>query len=175
MARKKTTTREKLVASGDDKDKFTVLIDSAEQTPRKFIKTDYCNGSTTANLIWGDYSIEGLEDRFTIERKASAAEWHTNICSKDFDRFKKELEALCNYDNPFIVLEFSWNDILKFPWNTKLPMSVKRKIGNRSGYLLRRTLEIMTEYPIPIIVAGSEENARTIMISLFKRIWAKYN
>jgi ERCC4-type nuclease len=170
---RKTGPREKLVASGSDMNKFTVIADTAEQKVKSFIKTDYCNGTTSKSLIWGDYSLEGLEDKFIVERKGAVTEFYSNICGADWERFEKELIALQYYPDAYIICEFSMNDVIKFPYNTRMPLSAKKKI--RKGYFLRRLMEVMTTYKIPIIFASSEENARTIMISLFKRIWAKYS
>src|SRR5690606_14394407 len=168
-------SREKLIASGNDSSKFTVIADTRENLVKTFNKTDYCNGTTSKKLDYGDYSLEGLEDKFVVERKGNVSEVYSNICGDDWERFEKELIVLQDYPDAYIIFEFSMNDIIKFPWNCKLPMAVKRKIGNRGGFFLRRLLEVMTEYKIPIIFAGSQENAQTVMISLFKRIWAKYS
>lgn len=172
---KKSNPREKLIASGNDSAKFTVAVDSREQSFHRFIKTDYCNGSNTCALKWGDYSLEGFQDKFVVERKSSVTELYSNICGKDWERFKKELEALRDYPDAFLLFEFSFSDVLRFPNTCKLPLKVKRQLARRRSYFLRRLMEIQVQYRIPIIWAGNSDNAKEILISLFKRIWEKYS
>lgn len=176
MARKKASTgpREKLIASGTDKNKFTVCVDSSEQLFHRFIKSEACNGSNTTNILWGDYTLEGLEDKFIVERKGAITELYTNLCTSDWDRFERELIALMDYPDSFLLFEFSFSDVLKFPSTCKLPLAVKRKLTSKRTYFLRRLMEMQTTYRIPIIWAGNKDNAHSIMISLFKRIWEKY-
>ena len=148
--------------------KYIVLSDTREQTPWKFIRTDYCDGTEVATLSTGDYTLKGLEDKFVLERKGSAAEFYNNICTADKARFEREMVRLSLMPHSYIILEFTLNDILKFPHTSALPARVKKAIGNKGDYYLRRFLEIQTQYRVPIILAGAQ--GKETAISLFKRV-----
>ena len=68
------------------RDNFTIIIDSREQTPWDFTNGPECERGT---LSTGDYSIKGLEDFIAIERKE--LEDFIGCCGRQRDR----LWAIC--------------------------------------------------------------------------------
>jgi len=58
---------------------FTIIVDTREQTPWTF--DNYVVASQ--KLDTGDYSIQGLEHIFTIERKKSVSEIAIILVKKD--------------------------------------------------------------------------------------------
>lgn len=84
-----------------------VIIDSREQTPFRFsenIQTE------TAALSVGDYSIKGLEDQITIERK-SLSDLLGSITGGR-ERFTKELRQLRAFRFAALVIESDWMRIV---------------------------------------------------------------
>ena len=67
-----------------------IVTDSREQTPLQFSYP-----SIKAGLTSGDYSIQGLEDYFTIERK-SLSDLYGSLTSGR-DRFSRELHRMKAY------------------------------------------------------------------------------
>ena len=66
---------------------YTIIIDTREQQPWAFKHHSVAN----RKLDTGDYSMEGFEDIFTIERKKSISEIANNIVES---RFSNALERL---------------------------------------------------------------------------------
>ena len=69
----------------------TILIDTREQSPLVFT---HCPAEV-ATLATGDYSIQGFEDEFTIERKS--LDDLAGSCTHDRQRFEKELVRMRGY------------------------------------------------------------------------------
>lgn len=116
---------------------FCVIIDSREQSGF------YMQGFTadaphagvplvipvkTAGLKTGDYSIEGYEDRCTVERKNLSDLYSTLI--HDRDRFERELERMQEMEFSAVVIEAGWSSILhRPPANTQIkPKAIYRSI-----------------------------------------------
>src|SRR5690554_610257 len=113
---------------------MVILTDSREQQPWIF------DGQETLRtyLPTADYTTELLKEDLVLERKKNASEFYGNICGKDRDRFERELERMRSYKYAFVVLEFQFCDIVRFPWSTDLKPYLKKKIGNKSGWFLKR-------------------------------------
>lgn len=153
--------------------KFKVLVDSREQKPWKFVESDFCLGACPGTLKTGDYTLEGLEDWFVLEKKKSPQELYQNICTADTERFERELLRLQEIPHSYIICEFTLSDIKKFPWSSSLSIGIKKKIGSKGEYFLRRFIEITTQYRVPIILAGTD--AQAVACSIFKRVWTLHN
>lgn len=147
------------------KPQYRVCVDSRERTPWTFENTESCSGWVKKALPTGDYSIEGWEDAFVIERKGSTGEIAKNVGEA---RFTRELERLSRMAHPFIVCEFTVADILMFPVASGIPRKRWGYIKMRGPYLLRRLSEFMVNYGVPIIFAGP--HGKEVALSLFKRI-----
>ena len=146
---------------------FDVIVDTREQTPWEF-------SSSAINEVWidtlksGDYSISGYEDRFSIERKGSTAELFSNITQK---RFENELERLVEYERKFLIFEFSYNDILQYPYGTNIPKYKWKYLRIKPQFVVKKLAEFQIKYNIPIIYAGSRPNAIQICESLMKEFY----
>ena len=89
---------------------FTVIKDTREQEGYHFSKYDKCEGMIERKLDTGDYSIEGLEEKICVERKASPEKnLATNLGQKKH-AFMNEIERMKPFRHKFILLEFSLQD-----------------------------------------------------------------
>ena len=61
-------------------DPFTIIVDTREQTPWEF----GFHNTAKRKLDTGDYSMEGYESLFTIERKRSVSEIANNLSENRF-------------------------------------------------------------------------------------------
>lgn len=147
--------------------KYKVIVDSREQQPYLFGVTDTCAGYVVNKLDTGDYSLEGLEETFTVDRKRNVAEWAANVVSK---RFERELVRLDEYQFPFLLLEFSMDDLLTFPHNSGIPKRIWGKLRMSADFLFKRTVEIHEQYKVELIFAHDRVTAQKILISLFERM-----
>jgi hypothetical protein len=151
----------------DDKNNFTIVVDTREQKPWSF------DNYTTAvrKLDTGDYSIEGLEHLLCIERKRSVSEIANNITES---RFKDVLSRMSKYRFSFILLEFDLENILNFPIGSEIPKSVWPKIKISPKYILKMILDMSLVYNTYVIFCGNKENAEIYATSIMKKIHDKY-
>lgn len=108
---------------------FTIVVDTREQYPYHFtgFTADYEQKPRDAKelvvpliieterrgLKTGDYSIDGLEDFVTIERKELADLFQTLTWERK--RFERELIRMSEMDFAAVVIEASWGSIINGP------------------------------------------------------------
>jgi len=76
---------------------FRIVIDTREQNPYNF------SGAIRKTLKTGDYSVEGLEDVFAIERKSREDLWGS--LGQGHDRFRREMERAKCFNEFVIIIE----------------------------------------------------------------------
>lgn len=136
-----------------------IVIDSREQRPYDFGGDDF---AIRKALPSGDYSLEGLEERFAIERK-SLQDW-VNTVVHGKERFAKELERLQSYDYACVVVEATLEDILSGNYRSKIAPDA----------LLGKTCGIMVGYGIPVLFAGDRPHACAMVRKLLAMGERKY-
>lgn len=70
----------------------------------------------------------------------------------------------------FIILEFSYDDILNFPFGSGIPEHLWKKLEITPKYLVRFIAEIQVIYGVNVMFAGNATAARTAAFSIFKRV-----
>src|ERR1700733_13721123 len=85
--------------TGGEMSQYKIIIDTREKTPLKFTGIE----TIRAGLKTGDYSIEGFEDKITIERK-SLADLIQSI-SRDRRRFEECIQRLLEYEAKALLIE----------------------------------------------------------------------
>jgi len=112
-------------------------------------------------LDTGDYSIEGLEDFISIDRKKSVNEIISNISgATDRIRFRKELDRAKGIAHFFIMCEFSIDDVLKGSKFSKVSPS----------YILSALAGMELTYPnLSVHYAGSSKNAEILTYRILSR------
>lgn len=117
---------------------FTVVVDSREQSNWDFknFRADARQKrlplvvrTVTKGLKSGDYSIEGIEDRISVERKSLSDLYST--LGQGRERFERELQRLSEMEVAAVVIEADWRTIIENPpEESKLsPKSVFRSIN----------------------------------------------
>jgi ERCC4-type nuclease len=144
---------------------YTVIKDTREQQGWDFCSSTSCDGMIVTALHTGDYSLRGYENKFTIERKGLLAEFAKNI---NQGRFEKELERLEKFEHPFIILEFTMDDLLNFPQGTGIPKKYWPQLRVTKWVILKKFLELQMKYKTKIIFAGKQ--GKEVASSLFKRV-----
>ena len=130
----------------------------------------------TRKLHAGDYSIEGLEDKILIERKANTGELHGNIGKvKHKERFYRELEKLKEAEEAYILCEWPESNNFTFPQNSGIPLSKMKYIKMSSKYFRKLIHEIQEEFPtITFIYCKNRYDAEKQAFKLLKKVYAKY-
>lgn len=108
----------------------TILIDTREQTPFDF--TAFGFKQRRATLKTGDYSVEGLEDKLTVERKSLSD--LLGCVGNQRKRFEKELHRMLEFDARAVVVSASESHIAKGGWKYSR-LTPKQVIGSYTGWM----------------------------------------
>ena len=149
---------------------YTIIRDKQEKVNYwNFEPSEKCIGTIVEKLDTGDYTIKGMENIFTIERKYSTGEFSGNITE---ERFERELNRMDNLQHSFLVLEFTLDNIYNFPFGSGIPSKKWPQLRVTSNFILKRLIEIETDHKCKIIFAGNRgEEIATI---IFKRMQQLY-
>ena len=144
------------MATRKTKTKPILIVDTREKTPWDFETDDAFEEVIYRKLDHGDYSIEGLEDIISIERKASVNELYTNF-TKDKKRIKAEFERMKDCDFKFLVVEETCEDVL----NPYMYYVNQKKINRKSinvpvAIVASNLTELMIEQGVRVIFGGSK-------------------
>ena len=146
-------------------DKTVVIKDTKEKYGWKF------TNMIDRSLKTGDYSLEGYESIFSIERKATAGELAGNIISK---RFMNELKRGDRLKHFFVLCEFPLEKILTYPRGSGIPPSIWSKLKVTGHFFLKRIIEIQTAFKVKIIFCRDAEEAQQIAKAIFRRMIELY-
>jgi ERCC4-type nuclease len=153
---------------------FIVIKDTREQDGYFFKEYNTCAGMIETKLDTGDYSIQGLEDKICIERKGCVEELAGNLGVKKH-AFMNEIDRMTKFPHKFIVLEFSLEDLLKFPKDSRIPSENKNNIKITGKYMLKCLFEFQIQHNIHVLFCGSKYDAFLAVSSILKRINEMYN
>lgn len=132
-----------------------LVIDTREQTPLTFPSMVEVKRGT---LKTGDYSIQGYEDRFAVERKSLQDLVHTVI--HDRERFERELERMREYPFRRIIVTAPYAVVARggYPFSRANPRSV---IASLNTFDVR--------YGVPTTFAANSSEAALRVLN-----WAYY-
>ena len=120
-------------------------------------------------LDTGDYSIEGLEDKLCIERKASVVEFANNV-GHDQVRFLKEIDRMQEFPYKFMIFEFSLSDLMNFPEGSSIPEEDWGKLKVTNIFMLKMIMEFQIYKDIHVLFCDSKKNAKWAVLSIIKRV-----
>ena len=155
----------------ENKKKYTVIRDTREKPEYgwHFENDDVLDKTEIIKLDSGDYSLKGHEKIITVERKRNTAEIAQNILEP---RFEKELIRLEEYEYPYIVCEFTYNDLMMFPVNSGIPKKFWYKVKVNKLLLQKVISRYIIVYKTKIIFAGQfgKECTENIFKSYIKHV-----
>jgi DNA excision repair protein ERCC-4 len=131
-----------------------IIVDTREQTPLSFARLESVRGT----LRTGDYSVKGLEDLFSVERKTVAD--LVGCCMADNrERFERELHRLRGYRFKRLLVIGAEADILNGQYHSS--------VNPRSVMATLTAFEV--RYDVPLVFAATS----VIAARLVER-WAFY-
>lgn len=102
---------------------FCIVIDTREQDGL-FQKLPKGLVVVRDTLKYADYSVRGFENQIAIERKSLPDLWSS--LTVEADRFKRELEALADYERKWLLIEALESSYLSFQEGRKIhPNSIR--------------------------------------------------
>lgn len=131
---------------------ITIKIDTREQEPYSFTLP-----AETGTLSTGDYSIRGLEDLVSIERKT--IDDLIGCLTRDRERFERELHKGKALDYFALVIEASLDDLVQGKY--KSMMNPKSAIQSLIAFSIR--------YCLPVWFAGNRRQAQRLTESLLEK------
>lgn len=145
---------------------IVVLRDTREKPNFGWVwdESEWCEGTEITTLPTGDYTLQGFEKDFIIERKASTGEIAGCIYTK---RFHNELERMQEYKWPFLLCEFSYDQLMKFPQDSGIPPKRWKRLRITSSFLLACITQIEMKYKTKVILV-EKQHSKKIAESLFK-------
>lgn len=150
-----------------------ILCDTREQTGWGFSWYDV--QTKTETIKYGDYTIEGLEDKIRIERKASTGELSNNLCTNNgLRKFKREMAELQSVDSVFILCEFPQFHMDIFPEQSGIPKSRWPKLRVGAKFLKKRMHELIEEFGVNVIYCDTPANAEDTAFLLLKDCYDKH-
>lgn len=147
---------------------FRVVADTREQAAWTFSKSKVITDIIPGKLDAGDYTIEGLEDIFTIEKKASTSEIAGNFTESRWPGF---LQRMQEKKYRYIICEFDWLTLMDFPYGSGIPVKQIPFIKVSSNFLISCISKIQVDLNIPFIFAGSRAGAESAAEAIMKRIY----
>lgn len=152
--------------------KYKIIRDTQEKVNTwNFIKSKYCDGTIDESLWTGDYTIQGMENIFSIERKASTGEIAGNVWTKQFLNELKRADKLKHF---WVICEFSLKDILNFPYNSGIPKRIWPRLKVNATLILKKIIEFETNHNVKFIFAENGEVAKEAARAIFKRMIEMY-
>jgi len=124
----------------------SIIYDDREKKPWRLNKKLF--NMIRRRLPIGDYTIEGLEDVFVIEKKANWAEFLTDISGRNRDWFKGFLNRLSKCEYRYIIIEDSYSNLRK----ALAALPKKAKLTERSAHYW--ITYIMVRCNIPVLFVG---------------------
>jgi ERCC4-type nuclease len=142
------------------KPKPTILVDTKEQRPWLFQEKTYNDVFVKVHsLETGDYSLEGLEDYITVERKSLND--FVNTIIHDRERFDRELQRMADMSRALVIIEASIDQVLAQAYESKTnPHSVTGK-----------ALSVYVKHNIPVYFCRDRNEAQFICYSFLKQYW----
>lgn len=107
-------------------------------------------------LQTGDYSVLGLENVVSVERK-SLDDLIGSFLTSNRDRFNSEIDRLVNFQAKALVCEGSWNDITEARYRSR--MHPNAAFGS---------IMSLIERGVPVVMAGSRSNAERVTYSVLR-------
>lgn len=146
--------------------KYNVIRDTREKFGHgwDFAAGKNCAGMEVATLPEGDYTLKGYEQEIVVERKGSVSEISMNIFE---DRFERELIRLESYTHPFLLMEFTMDDVMNFPKGSGIPTYKWASLKVTPFLILKKLAEFQLRYKTKFIFCG--KHGKEVCASLFKR------
>ncbi len=121
-----------------------LVVDTREQIPLEFARLQ----STTGTLVSGDYSVQGLEHLFAVERK-SVADLVGCCMGESRDRFERELHRLRGFQFKRLLIVGTRGEVERHQYRSNVQPKV----------VLHTLAAFEVRYDEPVVWAGTAEEA----------------
>lgn len=144
-----------------------IIQDTREKKPWNFKSFKECRGQVVDTVGAGDYIIKGEETLITIDRKYKPTELAENL-GMHIKRFEREMERMQVYKFKYVLCEFPYHKLLKFPYGCGLPKFLIRRIRVTGKFLVKQVERLSEEYEVEFIFCDNRVEAQEKAMELFK-------
>jgi len=130
-----------------------IVQDTREKQPWQFAE-----GQTVEKLDAGDYALQHSFS-IIIERKKGISELARNLGFKR-PQFEAELEKMEPYEQRYVICEFSYEAMLKYPKGERIPRKLKRKIKMNGPYMATVISTLEEQYGVEFIFCEDRQTAK---------------
>ncbi len=139
-------------------EQVVAIVDTREQRPLDLAPL----GVEAGSLVTGDYSVKGLVDVVSIERKSLAD--LLGCIGSDRERFDREVLRLLAYPCRAIVIEATWGELEAGGWRSHVTPAAA--VGSVLGWIAAG---------VPVIMAGDHARAgryvSRLLFTVARRRW----
>jgi len=138
-----------------------IVVDTREQKPLHF---DGTIRTVRKCLKTGDYSVEGYEDQFAVERKSIPDLIGTLTAGRD--RFEREMHRMAGIGFRRVIVEGSWRQVIAYV--KRIDRDERRRVRVKS--IVGTVYAFEVRYGVPFVFAarGAREAAWIV------EKWARY-
>lgn len=136
-----------------------IIVDTREKTPWDF--STYDVEVERRGLKTGDYSLDGIEDRFCIERKKSTAELSINTGMKS-KQFEAEFQRMKEMEQTILICEFPLSNLDVFPRKSGIPKRLWRRLRLNGSFIKKRLFGFCEEYEVDLYFCKDSNEARAL-------------
>jgi DNA excision repair protein ERCC-4 len=145
-----------------------ILVDTREKKPWNF---QFFNATSESRCLkTGDYTLEGFEDKFCVDRKYGAGEIYMCLYSQ-YGRFKKELQRMQDFEEAYLVIESGFDEVQNFP--ACLPARARKKVRFNAQNLQDKIEYVQDAYNVEFIFCDNRQAAEKVTFDLLKAFWEK--
>ena len=147
---------------GKPDDPMVIRIDTREQMPLSFDSSYILTTRGTVPVF--DYALDGDQDLFSIERKSLADYVQAVVLSQSWRRELAKIAKAAARLQPIIyVLEFGFDALATYDY-------MQFNSGRvTSQFVYRRTAELVFDYGVTVLFAGSRQGAAYAIALILKR------
>lgn len=138
---------------------LVAIVDTREQQPYAFDPARVT--CVRRALPAGDYSLDGFETSFAVERKSLEDFVASAVTSRA--RFGRELRVLGEYDLACVVVEGSLEDVLERRYRS----------GAHPSSVVGAALSIIVDHGVPVFFCGDRQIACRFVEGLLRRYHRK--
>lgn len=135
---------------------ISILYDDREKKPWKFNEKKFF--MKRARLEVGDYTIRGLDHRFSIERKGSLKEVLVNSTGSNSSGFKEQMYRLSKLDCGILVIEDDFSNVGRA---VRELQSTVKKVRWDKNTAMRWLSSVIGEFDVPVLFVGNKRKLST--------------
>lgn len=144
-----------------------VIQDTRERLP--FDLSFYGFEVERRKLDCGDYSLDGMENFISIDRKKSVSELASNLF-EDYVRFKKELIRSQEISHFILLFEFPLEYLLIYPHGSGIPRRKWPYLRATPRKMLERIKLLYETYGVKCIFSQNREEAEEKCASILLKV-----